>query len=182
MNLVSSKAIMMKRCSLDSFSWLSIILSCRVITVNNLPLLHIFVKWRSASSRQDDCQYQLNAMILALAIRAMNTLAQSPPGSDPAERLRRYKAGRVIEFLSVCPEFEDLQENNFLEMNFTDLAEFFVMQLGYESLEECYERFVYREPYGLASLNAEIERLRLAAVAGRFGRSPPKKCSRAFPG
>ena len=51
-------------------------------------------------------------------------------------------------------------------MNFTDLAEFFVMQLGYESLEECYERFVYREPYGLATLNAEIERLRLAAIAG----------------
>ena len=44
--------------------------------------------------------------------------------------------------MSTCPEFEDLQENNFLEMNFTDLVEFLCMQLGYESLEECYERFV----------------------------------------
>jgi hypothetical protein len=69
-------------------------------------------------------------------------------------------------FLSVCPEFEELQETNFLEMNFTELAEFFVMQLGYESLEECYERFVYPEPYGLASVNAAIERLRLGAIAG----------------
>ena len=59
----------------------------------------------------------------------MNTLPYEPNaealaapqlGSDPAERLRRYKAGRVIEFLSICPEFEDLQENNFLEMGFTD--------------------------------------------------------------
>ena len=96
----------------------------------------------------------------------MNTPSQANTEADSTERFRRYKAGRVIEFLSVCPEFEDLQENNFLEMNFTDLAEFFVMQLGYESLEECYERFVYREPYGLATLNAEIERLRLAAIAG----------------
>jgi hypothetical protein len=86
--------------------------------------------------------------------------------ADRAERLRRYEAGRVIEFLSVCPEFEDLQENNFLEMNFTDLTEFFVMKLGYESIEECYERFVYREPYGLAAFNAEVERLRLGAIAG----------------
>jgi hypothetical protein len=102
----------------------------------------------------------------------MNT-AQSPLGSnqspldpDQAERLRRYKAGRVIEFLSICPEFEDLQENNFLEMNFTDLVEFFAGQLGWESLDECYEHFVHHEPYGLANLNAELERLRLAAVAG----------------
>lgn len=51
-------------------------------------------------------------------------------------------------------------------MNFTDLVEFFVMQLGYESLEECYEAFVYREPYRLAAFNAEVEHLRLAAVAG----------------
>ena len=50
--------------------------------------------------------------------------------------------------------------------NFADLAEFFCMQLGYESLEECYDAFVYREPYGLATLNAEFEHLRLAAVAG----------------
>ena len=96
----------------------------------------------------------------------MNTPSQANTEADSTERLKRYKAGRVIEFLSICPEFEDLQENNFLEMNFTDLVEFFVMQLGYESLEECYERFVYHEPYGLAALNAEIERLRLAAVAG----------------
>src|SRR5258705_4622253 len=91
----------------------------------------------------------------------MNTLPHEPnteSNDDRAERLRRYKAGRVIEFLSTCLEFEDLQENNFLEMNFTDLTEFYVMQLGYESLEECYERFVYREPYGLASLNAGIDR------------------------
>jgi hypothetical protein len=94
----------------------------------------------------------------------MNTSSQVNTEADPTERLRRYKAGRVIEFLSVCPEFEDLQENNFLEMNFADLAEFFCMQLGYESLEECYDAFVYREP--LATLNAEFERLRLAAVAG----------------
>jgi hypothetical protein len=103
----------------------------------------------------------------------MNTLpAQSSSLcglNDPAERLRRYKAGRVIEFLSTCLEFEDLQENNFLEMNFTDLTEFYVMQLGYESLEECYEHFVYHEPYGLMELNAEIERLRLAAVASKEG-------------
>ena len=40
-------------------------------------------------------------------------------------------------------------------------------ELGYESLEECYDAFVYREPYGLATLNVEIERLRLAAD-GKF--------------
>ena len=51
-------------------------------------------------------------------------------------------------------------------MSFTDLAEFFVMQLGYESLEECYGAFVYREPYCLTTLNAEFERLRPAPVAG----------------
>jgi hypothetical protein len=71
-----------------------------------------------------------------------NSPPQLPVGSPQtviADQIKRYKAGRVIEFLSVCPEFEDLQENNFLEMNFTDLAEFFCMQLGYESLEECYE-------------------------------------------
>ena len=97
-----------------------------------------------------------------------NTLALIAPqlGSDPAERLRRYKAGRCVEFLSICPEFEDLQEDNFLEMNFTDLVEFFVMQLGWESLEECYEHYVHHEPYGLAALNAQIERLRLASIAG----------------
>jgi hypothetical protein len=93
---------------------------------------------------------------------------QKSPESNAviADQIKRYKAGRVIEFLSICPEFEELQENNFLEMNFTDLVEFFVMQFGYESLEECYEAFVYREPYRLAAFNAEVEHLRLAAVAG----------------
>jgi hypothetical protein len=113
----------------------------------------------------------------------MNTLPHKPnteSNDDRAERLRRYKAGRVIEFLSTCLEFEDLQENNFLEMNFTDLTEFYVMQLGYESLEECYERFVYREPSGLASLNAEIERLRLAAVASKEGHDAVLKHLAAF--
>ena len=98
--------------------------------------------------------------------RGHESPSQANTEADSTERLKRYKAGRVIEFLSICPEFEDLQENNFLEMNFTDLAEFFVMQLGYESLEECYERFVHHEPYGLAVFNAEVERLRLAAIAG----------------
>jgi hypothetical protein len=95
--------------------------------------------------------------------------SQSPFGSPQsviADRIKRYKAGRVIEFLSGCPEFEELQENNFLEMNFADLAEFFVMQLGWESLEAAYEHYVFGEPYGLATLNAEFERLRLAAIAG----------------
>jgi hypothetical protein len=98
-----------------------------------------------------------------------NTEAQSSSAgglNDPAERLKRYKAGRVIEFLSICPEFEDLQENNFLVMPFTDLVEFFVMQLGWESLEDAYEHYVHHEPYGLMELNAEIERLQLAAIAG----------------
>jgi hypothetical protein len=40
------------------------------------------------------------------------------------------------------------------------------MQLGWESLEDAYEHYVFREPYGLAALNAEFERLRLAAVTG----------------
>ena len=96
----------------------------------------------------------------------MNTPSQANTGADSTERLKRYKAGRTIEFLSICPEFEDLQENNFLEMPFTDLVEFFAMQLGYESLEDAYEHYVFREPYGLAALNTEIERLRLAAIAG----------------
>ena len=52
----------------------------------------------------------------------MNTPSQANTEADSTERLKRYKAGRVIEFLSICPEFEDLQENNFLEMNFTDLG------------------------------------------------------------
>ena len=66
--------------------------------------------------------------------------------NDPAERLRRYKAGRVIEFLSICPEFEQLQEDSFLEMPFTDLVEFFVMQIGWESLEDAYEHYVHMSP------------------------------------
>jgi hypothetical protein len=50
----------------------------------------------------------------------MNTSSQVNTEADPTERLRRYKAGRCVEFLSVCPEFEELQETNFLEMGFTD--------------------------------------------------------------
>jgi hypothetical protein len=69
--------------------------------------------------------------------------------------------------LSICPEFEDLQENNFMEMSFVDLVDLYCMQCGWESLEECYEHYVYSEPYGLAKLNAEIERLRIAAVASK---------------
>jgi len=42
------------------------------------------------------------------------------PQTVIADQIKRYKAGCVIEFLSVCPEFEDLQENNFLELGFTD--------------------------------------------------------------
>lgn len=83
-------------------------------------------------------------MILALATRAMNT----PLNTRAAPALQSWTHNRVPFRL---PEFEALQEDNFLEMNFTDLVEFFVMQLSYESLEECYERFVYREPYGLAT-------------------------------
>jgi hypothetical protein len=83
-----------------------------------------------------------------------------------ADKIKRYKAGRVIEFLSTCPEFEDLQENNFLEMNFADLTEFFCMQIGWESLEAAYEHYVRHEPYALATLNSEFERLRLGAIAG----------------
>jgi hypothetical protein len=51
-------------------------------------------------------------------------------------------------------------------MNFTDLVEFFVMQIGWESLEDAYEHYVVHEPYGLAALNAEFERLRLLVIAG----------------
>jgi hypothetical protein len=107
-------------------------------------------------------------MIFPLAVPAMNTLAQSPLGSDQAERLKRYKAGRVIEFLSTCPEFDQMQEetNSFLQMSFVDLVDLHCMQTGWESLEECYEHYVHDEPYGLAALNAELERLRLAAIAG----------------
>jgi hypothetical protein len=53
-----------------------------------------------------------------------------------------------------------------LQMGFTALVEFFVMQLGWESLEAAYEHYVFGEPYGLTTLNAEFERLRLAAIAG----------------
>ena len=98
-----------------------------------------------------------------------NTEAQSPRlGSDQAERILRYKAGRCIEFLSTYPEFEQMQEktNSFLQMGFVDLVDLHCMQIGYSSLEECYEHFVYHEPYGLANLNAEFERLRLAAIVG----------------
>jgi hypothetical protein len=40
------------------------------------------------------------------------------------------------------------------------------MQLGWESLEDVYEHYVHHEPYGLATLNSEFERLRLCAIAG----------------
>ena len=70
---------------------------------------------------------------------------QKSPESNAviADQIKRHKAGRVIEFLSVCPEFEDLQENNFLEMNFADLAEFFCMQLAIPRVDrEAVRRFV----------------------------------------
>ena len=51
-------------------------------------------------------------------------------------------------------------------MGFADLVECFVMQCGWESLEAAYEHYVFREPYGLATLNSEFERLRLGAIAG----------------
>ena len=62
--------------------------------------------------------------------------------TDPviADQIKRYKAGRVIEF--------------------------FVMQIGWESLEDAYEHYVVHEPYGLAALNAEFERLRLLVIEG----------------
>ena len=51
-------------------------------------------------------------------------------------------------------------------MNFADLVEFFVMQIGWESLEDVYEHYVHHEPYGLAAFNAEVERLRLLSIKG----------------
>jgi hypothetical protein len=102
-----------------------------------------------------------------------NTPALAAPqlGSDQVERLKRYRAGRCVEFSSTCVEFEQLQEeaNSFLQMSFVDLVDLYCMQCGWESLEECYEHYVHHEPYGLAKLNAEIERLRLAAVASKEG-------------
>ena len=51
-------------------------------------------------------------------------------------------------------------------MSFADLVNFYCMQIGWESLEQAYEHFVHNEPYGLAALNVEFERLRLAAIDG----------------
>jgi hypothetical protein len=92
---------------------------------------------------------------------------RSPPQSQSEERTRRYMAGRCIEYLSDCEQFEKLQANNFLEMNFIDLTEFFVMQIGFESLEACYHHFSFRENYGFQDINAECERIKLLAVASK---------------
>jgi hypothetical protein len=100
----------------------------------------------------------------------MNTQSSIAPAglNDPAARVRRYRAGRVIEFLSTCPEFEQMQEktNSFLQMGFSDLVDLYCMQVGWESLEKCYEHYVHDEFYALAELNAEIERLKLIAIVG----------------
>jgi hypothetical protein len=55
---------------------------------------------RSASTRA--FEYSLPAEALTLPAPIL--------GYRSAERLKRYKAGRVIEFLSISPEFEDLQQ------------------------------------------------------------------------
>jgi hypothetical protein len=88
-----------------------------------------------------------------------------PPNADEiAAKIKSYKANRCLTFLGYCPDFDALEDSNFLEMEWDDLIEFYLLQCGWESVEQCYEHFVFYTPY--SALDAEVERLRLAAVAG----------------
>jgi hypothetical protein len=90
------------------------------------------------------------------------------------ERVRRYIASRVIDFVSRCPEFDELAASDIcrtLELDFVGAAEFLALQRGLDSLEAGYHHFVHEpdngdEDYQTACLNIEFERLRLAAIAG----------------
>jgi hypothetical protein len=97
-----------------------------------------------------------------------------PAHEDSRQRVRRYKASRIIDFVSRCPEFDELAASDIcstLELDFVGAVEFLAQQRGFDSLEAAYHHFAFEpdngdEDYQTASLNIEVERLRISAVAG----------------
>ena len=77
----------------------------------------------------------------------MNTTpAITARGPTTEEAIRHHKARRVLEILCENQNFDDLFENNFLAMSYSDRVEFYFQQCGWEDLESTYDYLIYFLP------------------------------------
>jgi hypothetical protein len=82
----------------------------------------------------------------------MNTTpAITARGPTTEEAIRHHKARRVLEILCENQSFDDLFENNFLAMSYSDRVEFYLQQCGWD-------------PHGTPAPFGEFERCKIAFI------------------
>jgi hypothetical protein len=67
------------------------------------------------------------------------------------ERVRKYMASRLIDFVSRCSEFDELAASDVCKISgwtFIEAVDFLGIQRGFDSLEAAYEHFAHEPDNG----------------------------------